>query len=318
MDRHLERDLRGLNNYLVREDSVKYQTMLGKVLELFGAGIIDSLEYTLTKYLRQTNGVLANQTREDWEEKAVEGLLCHNNNAERPFAVLRSYKHCYPSISIRNLSKLSQTITSGTHRPGEKDRAAGAALTSNPRLREVVGQLCGVRNQRVGKITSILRAAYYADYRAMLISRKRKAREKYENNVRKKAKKAALRDHAEEINCHSLVTDVGAFQTQLAARDNSMKAQVLFLKEQFHARVSGDEPRVYTSLGPEFRTKHGKLRLTAQNKNMTEVAYLTSLLNAMMEEDGDAIGLNANKGEQYLSTLTLNQSPTLTQTQSYR
>jgi len=51
---------------------------------------------------------------------------------------------------------------------------------------------------------------------------------------------------------------------------------------------------------------------------MTEVAYLTSLLNAMMEEDGDAIGLNANKGEQYLSTLTLNQSPTLTQTQSYR
>jgi hypothetical protein len=82
MDRHLERDLRVLNNYLGREDSVKYTTMLGKVLQLFGLGITDSLEYTLTKYLRQTNGVLANQTREDWEEKAVEGLLCHNNNAE--------------------------------------------------------------------------------------------------------------------------------------------------------------------------------------------------------------------------------------------
>jgi hypothetical protein len=90
MDRHLERDLRGLKNYLGREDSVKYTTMLSKVLQLFGLGIIDSLEYTLTKYLRQTNGVLANQTREDWEEKAVEGLLCHNNNAERPFAVLGS------------------------------------------------------------------------------------------------------------------------------------------------------------------------------------------------------------------------------------
>jgi hypothetical protein len=123
------------------------------------------------------------------------------------------------------------------------------------------------------QITSILRAAYYADYRAMLSSRKRKAREKYENNVRKKAKKAAC-DHAEEINCNSLVTDVGAFQTQLAARENSLKAKVIFLKEQFHARVSGDEPRVYTSLGPEFRTKHGKLRLTAQNKSITEVAYL--------------------------------------------
>jgi hypothetical protein len=114
------------------------------------------------------------------------------------------------------------------------------------------------------------------------------------------------------------VTDVGAFQTQLAARENSLKAKIIFLKEQFHARVFGDEPRVYTSLGPEFRTKHGKLRLTAQNKNMTEVAYLTSLLNAMMEEDGDAIGLNANKDEHNLTTLTLNQSPTLTLTLLYR
>jgi hypothetical protein len=202
---------------------------------------------------------------------------------------------------------LSQTITSGTHRPGDKGKAAGAAFTSDPRLRVIVGELCGVRNKRVGKITSLFRAAQYVDYREMLRCRKRQAHEKYENNVRKKAKKAALRDHAEEINCNSLVTDVVAFQAQLAARENSLKAKVTFLKEQFHARVSGDEPRIYTTLGPEFRTKHGKLRLTAQNKNMTEVTYLTTLLNAMIEEDGEAIGLNANKGEHNLSTLTLNQ-----------
>ena len=93
------------------------------------------------------------------------------------------------------------------------------------------------------------------------------------------------------------MNDVGAFKTQLAARGNSAKATISFLKEQFHARISGEEPRVYTTLGAEYRTKYGKLRLTSQSKDMTEEVYLTSLLTAMIEEDSDAIGLNANKGE---------------------
>jgi hypothetical protein len=106
-----------------------------------------------------------------------------------------------------------------------------------------------------------------------------------------------MRDHAEEINTNSLVIDVVDFQDQLAARANSVKSRITFLKDQFHARVSGDEPRLYTSLGSEFRTTHGKfLRLTSQSKSMTEETYLTVLLNAMIKEDSDAIGLNANKG----------------------
>ena len=273
MDRNLDRDLLALNNFEGREDGVQYTTLLRKILELFGLGIIDSLEYTLGKYLRQTDGPLANDNREEWEEKAVEGLLCHNNHAERPFAVLRAYKRMYPSISLQNLSKLSQTIVSGSHRPADKGFAAGIAITSDPRLRAVVGQLCGVRNKRVGLITRLLRAANYVDYREMMKFRKRKALEKYDTNVRKKAKRAALRDYAEEINSNSLVNDVEAFEAQLAARGNSVKARITFLKDQFHARVSGDEPRVYTSMGPEFRTKYGKLRLTSQCKKMTEEAY---------------------------------------------
>jgi hypothetical protein len=164
------------------------------------------------KYLRQTNGALANEKREEWEEKAAEGLLCHNNNAERPFAVLRLYKRTYPSISLRNLSKISLTIVSGTHRPADKGSPAGIAISSHPRLRAVVGNLCGVRNRRVGLITAILRAAHYLDTTEMKACRKRKAREKYEANVRKKAKKAALRDYAEEINHNSLVNNVGHYK----------------------------------------------------------------------------------------------------------
>ncbi len=183
------------------------------------------------------------------------------------------------------------------HRPADKGTIAGAALSSDSRLRAVVGMLCGVRKRRVGLITAILRAAYTLDESDMNESRKRKAREKYDTNVRKKAKKAALRDYAEEINSNSLVNDVDAFKAQLASRDNSVRARITFLKDQFHARISGDEPKVYTTLGPEYRTKYGKLRLTSQNKDMTEEVYLTSLLTAMIQEDGDAIGLNANKGE---------------------
>jgi hypothetical protein len=151
----------------------------------------------------------------------------------------------------------------------------------------------------VGLITAILRAAHSVDTIEMNLCRKRKAEEKYDTNVRKKAKKAALRDYAEEINSNSLVNDVGAFKTQLAARGNSAKARISFLKDQFHARISGEEPRIYTTLGAEYRTKYGKLRLTSQSRNMTEEVYLTSLLTAMIEENSDAKGLNANKGEVY-------------------
>jgi hypothetical protein len=126
----------------------------------------------------------------------------------------------------------------------------------------------------------------------MVQTRKRKAREKYELNVRKKAKKAALRDHAEEIAFSSLVNNHDTFQTQLAARGHSSKARISFLKEQFHARVSGDKPRLYPSLGAEFRQKHGKLRLTCKDKKMNEETYLIALITAMIAEDADDLGVN--------------------------
>ncbi len=191
IDRYLERDLLALNNYGAREDSVKYTSLLRKILALFGLGMIDSLEYTLGKYLRQTNGALANDKREEWEHKAVAGMLCHTNHAERPFAVLRSYKRTYTSISLRNLSKLSLTLVSGTHRPADKGNLAGAALTADPRLRAIIGRLCGVRF-RPGSITAILRAAHVDDNAEMIICRKRKARDKYTANKRtKKSKKSS-------------------------------------------------------------------------------------------------------------------------------
>jgi hypothetical protein len=226
------------------------------------------------------------------------GMLCHNNNAERPFAVVRSYKRMYPSISLCNLSRLSQTLVSGSHLPAEKGQLAGVALTADPRLRACIGILCGVRRVKVGKTTQMLRAAHTVDTEEMIATRKRKSIEKYQANLRKKTKKAALQDYAEEVADNSLVTDTESFQIKLLARGNSSKARISFLKDQFHARISGDNSRHYTSLGCEFRQKHGKLRLTCKDKSMmTEEAYLVALITAMIADDADALGVNANNSK---------------------
>ena len=60
------------------------------------------------------------------------------------------------------------------------------------------------------------------------------------------------------------------------------------MKEQFHARVSGETPRDYRGLGPEFRGVHGKLKLTPSDATGKE-AYLLALIKAMIGEDGDLL-----------------------------
>ncbi len=83
----------------------------------------------------------------------------------------------------------------------------------------------------------------------------------------KKAKRTAIRDHAETILHTSLVTSIAELNTQLQARSNSSSARIAFTKEQFHARVSGETPRDHTGLGREFRGVHGKLKITPSDGN---------------------------------------------------
>ncbi len=201
MDRNLTRDLTALRTYDNRADNVKYTNLLRTILKLFGEGIIDSLEYTLHKYLYQTDGALCNAQREPWEEEAAAGMLRHNNNAERPFAVVRSYKRMYPAVSIRNLSRLSQTLVSGSHTPAEKGHLAGVTLTADPRLKTCIGTLCGVRKVKIGIITQMLRAAHTLDTREMIATWKRRAVEKYQENVRKKSKEGRFSGSRGGSNC---------------------------------------------------------------------------------------------------------------------
>jgi hypothetical protein len=149
LEHNLEEDLNRLRSYKERQDVEKYDAMLRTVLKIFGQGIVASLEFTMKDYLKQTNGHLRTDGREEWEVKACSFMLCHNNHAERPFAVLRQYKRLYPSLSLANLSKLSQSLVNGTHRPAGNGMVAGVALTADPRLRTCIGKLCSVRKKKV-------------------------------------------------------------------------------------------------------------------------------------------------------------------------
>jgi hypothetical protein len=149
LERDLDSDMANLRAFRGRSDETKYAGMLRTVLDLFGKGIIASLQYTMKNYLHQTNGKLRNNMREQWEVDMCKAMLCHNNAAERPFAVLRQYQRLYPSLSIENLAKLTTSIVNGSHRPAMHGESAGVALTSDPRLRTVMGQLCNVRRTKV-------------------------------------------------------------------------------------------------------------------------------------------------------------------------
>jgi hypothetical protein len=143
-----------------------------------------------------------------------------------------------------------------------------------------------------------MRAAATADKNEQVIVRKRKAQERYDANVRKKSKQAAVRDHAETILCTSLASSVADLDVQLQARCSSSSARCAFLREQFHARVSGATPRQYPGIGQDFRSKHGKLKMTPSDGTTCKEAYLKALITAMINEDGDVLG-NQNPRPQF-------------------
>jgi hypothetical protein len=143
----------------------------------------------------------------------------------------------------------------------------GIALTAHPVLQQAVNELCSVRTRKSGAITNLVREANKADVVAKNEMRKRIAREEFEENVRLKTMRAEKRDKAEYYTAMTaLVTDVHTLNVQLAARKRSNKSRLTVLTEQYHAQVSGANPRIYPGIGDDFRKKFGKLRLTPKIK----------------------------------------------------
>jgi hypothetical protein len=302
VDANLTGDLAKLRTYELREDSERYKAILREVLRLFGEGIIASLQYTMGNYLSQTNGNLSNDKKEAWEMEAAKGMLSHNNNAERPFAVLRAFAKMYPALSLKNLAWLSHSLVNGTHRPartfgvatnlpGTNTQKAGIALTAHPSLKRAVNVVCSVRRKNIGAVTAIIRQGQIEDKVEQIETRKRKAGEQFEARLRSKTAKAARVDKAEHIARHHLVQSLPDFENEMAARQSSKQSRINFLKEQFDARVNVDIPRTYSTIGSAYRKRGGGLRKCPEDKSQ-ELAYLTELVKLMIVEDQDTLGLN--------------------------
>jgi hypothetical protein len=296
-------DLARLKSYETRVDSTTYRTILLTVFRLFGEGIVASLKYTMGKYLSQTNGALCNANREDWEIEAVQGMMSHNNFAKRPFAVFKAFAKSYPALSLRNLAWLSHSLVNGTHGPaqtfgtmkdreGINSREARISLTAHPELKIAVNIVCSVRRKNTGIVTQLVRVAQNEDKEEQVAYRKRKAEEKDTNNIRLKSIKAAKLDKAEHTASHDLVLNSRELEIQLAARLNSKQSQLTFLKEQFNTRVNSDLKRTYTTIGNACRKCGGGLRISSENPKQ-QLFYLTDLLNLMIQEDQDTLGINS-------------------------
>jgi hypothetical protein len=212
-DRDLTEDLHRLRPKLEREDASKYTGVMCEIFGCFGSGIIDSLEYTLKDYLRQTNGGLRNDVREEWEKDAVAKMVCHNNFAERPFAVVKAFWRMYPSLSLYNLSWLGNSMVNGIHRCSEvfgnrhklapvTTRWAGIAITAHPDLKRAVNVLCSVRRKTKGRITLLAREAHKTDKELQIATRNLKQKI---NMPRKFKSKHALQPRATRLNKRLLI-----------------------------------------------------------------------------------------------------------------
>ncbi len=226
VDANLSANLARLRTYETREDTTKYVAILMEVLTLFKRGIIESLEYTMSDYLKQTNGSLSNDKKEAWEIETVKGFVSHNNYAERPFAVVRAIWKTYASLSLKNLGWLTHSLANGTHQPehtygttkdvhGNHCHKPGIALTAHPNLKCAVNVVCSVKRKTVGAVTKIVRAAQISDKEERIETRKRKAVEKHENTLRLKSIKTAKSDKAEHTAQHHLVLSIKSLDNQL-------------------------------------------------------------------------------------------------------
>ncbi len=146
-------------------------------------------------------------------------------------------------------------------------------------------------------MTIIQRKAYRTDKKVQVVNHKRKAKEKFEENVAKQARIAGSRNMAEGTATNSLFTDLQELEHQLESRQNSKGTRLIYLKEQIYARVAGEHQRLYSGLGQEWRKRGGKLRVSSNNKFQSDEDYLTQLVIAMLKEDGDTLGVNNSNAQ---------------------
>jgi hypothetical protein len=295
LERNRVEDLAELRLFETRVDVGTYRAKLLTILDLAGQAIHTSLERTMGKYLKATNGIFRNETRSDWEIERVATLLATNNAAERPFGIAKAYCEIYPSMNLRTLAGFSLSMANGSHRapstPGKQRRTAhvsvfggGSALTSSAEVRNAVTELCGVRRVKPGKVTIFLDAVHATKRLDAAGRRERKRVEGIEEQKRKDANKGVKFNTAMEV---SLADNQAALEAHLEMLGHAKGVCIAYLGGQYRARKLRAEEEEYTwpTIGVEFRSKHTKQLKMTPNDKTDVMAYLKVLVLKMMDAD---------------------------------
>ena len=272
-----------LRKYRTKSDLEEYVLVLKKVLRLFGEAVHESLTRTMGDYLEATNGAKTNASFEDWELQRATKLKATNNDAERPFAVIKALWKQFPSMRLHNLTYLANAKVNGTFQEG------GVYANCHPKVKAALPKLCCVRRKTPGAITKMRREHLIEDKRKMSSQIKFHEKEKQETSERLLAVRAAKKDAAFETE---LVASLSTFNLQL--RSHTTKgAQLQFLKKEFIGRT-GRFGNDYNQnvIGNVYRQKnrdpkgYPKLKMSPTPPDTRDQQiYLRDLLRLMVSED---------------------------------
>ena len=282
-----------LRQFYEREDRIQYEPVLRELLSLFGDAIQESFARNIADYLEATNGRLANSKLSEPDKKRKAELLCHNNAAERTFAVFRSMLQRYPSMSLRCAATISCARLNGTFKMkeiknGETISEAGSALTADPVLQAAVSELCSVREKSEGFVTLLRRSAHVLDKKAGDIHRKRKREADKDQEIERARKRASKANQASEV---ILAASHRALLDKVAACSGKVTSAKAYLKEQISARLQAGREYPITAVPEKFRanTSKKKIRLTKPKEfEGGEVKYLEDLAVLMVKHDSNS------------------------------
>jgi len=183
-DRRLSARKAVLREFRSRSDAAEYTVILKEVFALFGNGIKESLFRTMGDYLEATNGKFARSKLPEYVVEDSHDLYNHNNNAERPFAVMKAFQKQYPSMSVSMLGAMTHARMSGVFKDG------GAFTASDPRLQKSISDLCCIHTNNPGQITTMLRECKSDDLKTTAVNRKKRTLAKYQDQQKKLATRA--------------------------------------------------------------------------------------------------------------------------------
>ena len=106
-----------LREFMVRKGSIKYKGVLKTILQLFVEGFHQSLSRTMGEHLEAADEEKTNSKLKYWECEQDSKLLCHNNHAERGFAVVKDLLQKLPMMELANVRHIAHARLSGLFKP---------------------------------------------------------------------------------------------------------------------------------------------------------------------------------------------------------